>query len=409
MSRWISQNLSLFLLALLLAFFFWAVATESEDPTQVRTFTTPIPVEIRDLNEDMAAYGAENTRVRVEIRAPRSVWENLRAEDIHAYIDLSDAPTGTVEVPVQIGLGVSPASITNITPQAVEVTVERIAEKEVAVTTRVEGTPALGYLVRETEIAPTVIRVRGPETQVSGVTEARIDISIEGRQSDLRSDYVPRLINENGNTVADLEIVPSSVTVHVAIAQWLNTRDVPVNPTLVGQPAFGYRIANIEIEPQLVTVWGRSDLLNTNATLQTEPIDYEGITQTLQTSVTLRLPAGLQLLTGRPDVTVTLTVEAIRSGLTLEITPTVKGLQPNLEADIEVDYIIVILSGPISAMEQLSEDDVKVVLDLNGLRPGDYSLIPQITVPNEITIENTFPEKVPVKIEVAQQTEESFE
>jgi YbbR domain-containing protein len=409
MSRWISQNLSLFLLALLLAFFFWAVATESEDPTQVRTFTAPIPVELRDLNEDMAAYGAENTRVRVEIRAPRSVWDNLRVEDIHAYIDLSDVPTGTLEVPVAIELAVSPATVTNVTPQTVGLTVERIAEKEITVSTQVEGRPALGYLVRETEIAPTAVRVRGPETQVRDVVEARIDVSIEGRQSDLRSDFVPKLIKENGDLVSDLEIVPGSVTVHVAIAQWLNTRDVPVNPTLVGQPAFGYRIANIEIEPQVVTVWGRSDLLNSNATLQTEPIDYEGITETLQTSVTLQLPAGLQLLAGRPVVTVTLSVEAIRSGLTVEITPTVQGLQSGLAADIEVDYIIVILSGPISAMEQLNANDVTAVLDLSGLRSGDYSLIPQITVPNEITVENTFPEKVPVKIETAPDTEGTFE
>ncbi len=409
MSRWISRNLSLFLIALLLAFFFWAVATESEDPTQVRTFATPIPVEIRDLNEDMAAYGAEDARVRVEIRAPRSVWDNLRAEDIRAYIDMSDAVTGTMEVPVEIRLAVSPASVTNITPQIIEVTVEHIAEKEVTIRTQVDGRPALGYMVRETEIAPTMVRVRGPETQVRRVMEGRISISIEGRQSDLRSDYVPTLVNEDGDVISDLEIVPGSVTVHVAIAQWLNTREVPINPTLVGQPAFGYRIANIEIDPQVVTVWGRSDLLNANATLQTEPIDYEGITQTLQSSVTLRLPSGLQLLTGQPVVTVTLSVEAIRSGVTLEITPTIEGLQPNLQADIEVDYIIVILSGPISAMEQLGTTDVTAVLDLSGLRPGDYSLIPQIDVPNEITIENTFPEKLPVKIELAPDTDDSFE
>jgi YbbR domain-containing protein len=166
MSRWVSQNLSLFLMSLLLAFFFWAVATESEDPTQVRTFATPISIEIRNLGEDISAYGAENTRVRVEIRAPRSVWDNLRAEDIRAYINLSDVQTGTIEVPVQVALAVSPASITNITPETIEITIERIAEKEVPVRTQVDGRPALGYLARETEIAPTIVRIRGPQTQV---------------------------------------------------------------------------------------------------------------------------------------------------------------------------------------------------------------------------------------------------
>ena len=33
MTRWIRENLGIFFLSLILAFFFWAVATEAEDPT----------------------------------------------------------------------------------------------------------------------------------------------------------------------------------------------------------------------------------------------------------------------------------------------------------------------------------------------------------------------------------------
>lgn len=398
MSRWISQNFSLILISLLLAFFFWAVATESEDPTELRTFANPIPVEIRNLSEDMTTYGAENTRVRVEIQAPRSVWNNLQAENIEAYIDMSDVATGTFKIPVQINLSAAPATITDVIPKDIEITAERIAEREVKVTIAVDGIPALGFVSRQTEIAPTAIRIRGPASQVHRVTEARINISIEGRQTDLRSDYTPALLDENGEKVSGLEIVPGSVTVHVPIVQWLNTRDVPVNPTLVGQPAFGYRIANIRIQPQIVTVWGRADVLNSSGTLQTEQINYEGITQTLQTTVTLQLPSGLQLLSAEPFVTVTLNVEAIRSGLTLEITPTIEGLLPSLEAEVEVDRVVVVLSGPISAMGQLGVENVKPVLDLSNLREGDHNVTPQIQVPPEITVENVFPEKIPVRI-----------
>lgn len=409
MSRWISQNLSLFLLSLLLAFFFWAVATEAEDPTQVSTFPTPVPVEVRGLGEDVTAYGADNVRVRVEVRAPQSVWGNLRGEDIEAYIDLTDVETGTVEVPVHVELDAGPASVTGVTPQNIELTVERIADKEVPVRTEIEGSTALGYMAREPEIAPQTVRVRGPESQTRQVTAVLIEASIGGRQSDLREDFVPTPIDENGEPVTQVEVIPESVTVFISITQWLNTRDVPVSPNLVGQPAPGYRVSNVILDPQVVTVWGRAELLASTTTLQTEQISLEGITQTLETTVSLQIPNGLQLLNARPVVTVTLPVEAIRSGLTLEITPTTRGLDPALIATVNMDAVIVILSGPLSTMETLDPEDVEIVLDLTDLRPGEYNLEPEVEVPAEVDVERIIPEEVPVEIEARPQTDEIFE
>lgn len=398
MSRWIAKNLSLMLLSLLLAFFFWAVATEAEDPTSTSTFNAAIPVEIRGLPEGMTTYGAESARVRVEIQAPKSVWDQLQADDIVAFVDLSDGQTGTIRVPVQAIVGLEPSTIASVTPKEIELTVERIAETEVGVTVRVQGDPAMGYTARIAEVAPQSVRVRGPESKVSQVVGTLVEITIAGRQNDLRSDFEPVAIDTNEAEVSLVEIIPKSVTVHVPIMQWLDTRDIPVNPSLVGQPAPGYRIADLTIDPQILTVYGRSDVLASTTTLQTEPIDYEGITQTLQTTVPLRLPTGLFIFSAQSTVTVTLTVETIRSGLTLEVAPTIRGLAPSFTATIGLDTVIVILSGPLASMEALDLASVEVILDVKGLSLGDYTITPEIKLPSDIEIENITPQAVPVKI-----------
>ncbi|MCU0521094.1 MAG: CdaR family protein, partial [Anaerolineae bacterium] len=148
MSRWLAKNLSLMLLSLLLAFFFWAVATEAEDPTSTRVLGSAIPVEIRGLPDGMTTYGAESARVRVEVQAPRSVWDQIQADDIDAYVDLSNGLTGKIRVPVQAFLALEPSTITSITPREIELTVEAIAEKEVGISVRVQGNPALGFTAR---------------------------------------------------------------------------------------------------------------------------------------------------------------------------------------------------------------------------------------------------------------------
>ncbi|HQE99351.1 MAG TPA: hypothetical protein PLG06_06405, partial [Anaerolineae bacterium] len=69
MGHRLGQTLSLAALSLVLAFFFWAVATETSDPTEERAYPDAIPIEVRGVPEDrMAAYGAENSKARVVLR-----------------------------------------------------------------------------------------------------------------------------------------------------------------------------------------------------------------------------------------------------------------------------------------------------------------------------------------------------
>ncbi|MCU0520208.1 MAG: CdaR family protein, partial [Anaerolineae bacterium] len=319
-------------------------------------------------------------------------------EDIDAYVDLSNGLTGKIRVPVQAFLALEPSTITSIAPREIELTVEAIAEKEVGISVRVQGNPALGFTARSPEVAPQSVRIRGPESRVSQVVGALAEVTIADRQSDLRTDYEPVAIDVNEAVVSLVETIPKSVTILVPILQWLDTRDIPVNPSLVGQPAPGYRVADLEIDPQILTVYGRSDVLASTTTLQTEPINYDGITQTLQVSVPLRLPMGLFVFSAQSTVTVTLTVETIRSGLTLEVTPTIRGLGPNLTATVGLDTVLVILSGPMASMEALDPIAVEVILDVKGLSLGDYTITPEIELPADIEIENITPQAVPVKI-----------
>ena len=50
MNRWLGRNLSSLFLSLLLAFFFWAVATEAKDPTLDAPFGSSIPIEATGLD-----------------------------------------------------------------------------------------------------------------------------------------------------------------------------------------------------------------------------------------------------------------------------------------------------------------------------------------------------------------------
>jgi YbbR domain-containing protein len=401
MSRWLARNLGLLLLSLVLAFFFWAVATEAKDPTQEAPFISSIPIETTGLDEGMLAYEMNGSRVRVELRAPQSVWETLSADDFRAYIDLSEVTTGTLTVPIKVDVQVSPVQVLKIIPPEVTLTIEHIAEKEITVTTHLEGTPLFGFRADEPEVVPQTVRVRGPASWVAKVTQAQVTISVQGQQSDVRGDYQPVLLDENEDTIANVESIPKAVTVNAPVSPLGYVRDLAVTVAWEGQPASGYRIANLVVDPQLVKVYGRVEVVRSApGYLLTQPVSLDALTQSLTTTVALQMPEGLSLISPpRPYVTVSLTIEAIQSGLTLAVTPTLRGLSPDMNATANVENVVLILSGPLAVMEQLQAKDVKVVLDLTNLMPGDYNIIPVVDVPKGVVIQNVIPESISVRVQ----------
>ncbi len=404
MSRRIFSNLGLFLFSLLLAFFFWAVATESEDPTKLDTLVSSVEVETEGLAEDRVTYDVGPTRVLVTVRAPTSIWNNLRAEDFHAYIDLSDTPTGTLEVPIQVELRSEPSEvieIREISPKTVQLTVEKRVEQDVPVSVNIQGTPAVGFVMEAHEVVPETVRVRGPQSFVQQVVKAQVVVAVNDKQGDVRSDYQPTPLDENDNPVPQVEIAPKTVTVNVPIEPLGYLRDLAVTPALQGQPAPDYRVSNLVVKPPVVKVFGPPEAVRkTSGYLQTQPINLTGITRSITTPIALQIPEGLTVVDPpRPTVSVTLKIEVIRSGLTLEVTPTIRGLSESLSATVELETIVVILNGPLSIMETLdTQEDIQLNLDLTGLDPGDYSILPEITVPSQVVIENVIPEAVPVQI-----------
>lgn len=411
MSRWISQNLSLFIISLLLAFFFWAAATEAEDPTRTDMFSAQVPVEVTGLQEDMISYNTDASRVRVELKAPESVWQTLSVEDFTASIDVSDVGTGTVSVPVHVLVSQQPAEVTDVNPPEIKLTLERIAEKEVPVEVVVQGTPAIGFEADTPTVVPQMVRVQGPESLVMKVTKTQVFVSINEQGSNVRSDFTPLPVDQDEKSIAEIDVIPKSVTVNVPIWQLGYIRDMAVTVSLEGQPAPGYRIANLVVEPPVVKVFGQINVVReAPGYLQTQPINLEGITQSLTSLVALQMPEGLSVFfPSRPEVTATLTVEVIRSGLTLEVTPTIKGLRGDLTTAVGVESVVLILSGPLTIMENLGSTDVELVLNLVNLTPGDYTIVPVVTVPEDVVIENIIPEAVPVKIEPRQEIDDIFE
>lgn len=400
----VGEALSLALFSLLLAFFFWVVATETQDPMIERPYRSTIPVEIRNVPEGMMTYGAEDAEVQVVLRAPESLWDILQAPlgDIEAYVDLTGAEPGELSVPVQVDIQRRPTQVVSISPSEVSLTLELVAQLEVPVEVRLQGTPALGFVTRAPSFVPRTVTVSGPQSLVSETVRALVKVSVDESRETLRESLQPVPVDEVGNEVEGLDLSPRAVTVEVPVEQLGNIRDLAVHVVLIGQPAPGFRVGSVEKEPPSVAVSGRRDVVQSlPGYISTEPIDLDSVNESFTTTVGLQSPDGVSVLTA-PQVLVSVNIEPLESTLTVELTPEIQGLPPGYTVTVQPETVQVVVRGPFATVGQVNAAEITGVLNVADLSVGEHTVPLQISLPDEaLKVEGVIPQSSLV-VEIAE-------
>ncbi len=398
--RWLWSNLGLLILSLALSLLIWATAVEQENPTVEQAFPAPIPVSMTYPPEGMIAYGQTDARVSVVLRAPQSVWSSLRAEDIRAVVDLNGLKPGTHYLPIQVQVNLKPSQVRRVEPATLLVHLELVEQAEVPVRVRLEGNTPIGYVARPPETEALTATVRGPASLVAQVVEVRAVVSVEGRRADIDGEFDLRPYDAQGKEVPYITVTPSRIAVHVAVEQLSGFRDLAVTARLQGQVAPGYRISGITVDPPVVTVYGAPEIIaQIPGYLETELLNLDNTKENLEVRLPLKTPEGVSLLMPEPVVVVRVNVVPIEGSATFRRPVEIQGLTPGLTATIAPQEVEVILNGPLPVLEELRPEDVRVLVDLFGLAPGQYSLEPQIVVtPQGLTVAAVLPATVQVEI-----------
>ena len=405
--RGILSNLSSALLAVFLAVVVWVVAMYEKAPPRTQVFPTPIPLKILNLSPDLVITGTTPTEVRLRVRALSTSWDGLRPTSFEATVDLQGLEAGVHEVPVVAKAADKAVAILDVEPARFTLTLEPVAERKVRVRAKVldEESIPLGYVSRTPVVEPEQVTIRGPQTSVSQVTEAVLEISLKSARETVTRQDAPTLLDSAGNKVQGVTVTPAAVVVKVVIERQVGYRDVTVRANPRGAPAAGYWISNIKVEPIMVTVYGRQSVIDElPGYLDTEPIELGKATQDVIKRVALALPEGVLVLgdgAGREGILVQISIQPLLGGQTVHRELRLQNLRPGLRATASPQSVDVILSGPMPALQALQPEDVQVVLDLARLGRGTHKVAPRVVLPDGAGLElkSIVPDIVEVTIE----------
>ena len=398
MGRRFWDYLGTFLVALALAILVWIIALNEVNPIQEKAFGQPVPISLINTPPNMILTGNVVNRATVTIRAPQQVWLTLSAQQIQVTADLGGLGPGTRSVKLQATDNADSAEVTNTDPLSITVTLEQNESRVCPITVQPIGTLALGYAADQTQLTPDQVTLQGPASAVSAVSNCVVRISLDGLRQDFSGPVSALPVDASGNLVARVAVTPPTVQVKIPINQKQGFRDVAVRPVITGQLASGYQVTNIKVTPPIVTLSSSDPALVQRLAgfVDTIPLDITGASSDVVRRVPLQLLPNVQ---GADSVLVEVNVAAIEYSLTVQRQLELRGLPPGMGATASPDSVDILILGPLPVLDNLGLQDVRVVVDLQGLGPGSYQLTPQVIfLSDQLRAENVLPSQIEVTI-----------
>lgn len=371
-------NFTSLLLSLILAIFIWSVAVRDSDPED--SIQLDVPVQVIGRPAEHTVSGIPDS-VGIGLRGPESAINQLSREDFVAELDLTDVGPGETTVPITVRFDREAIELVWQVPQEATVLIERLVTKEVPVQVDLEGSVARGYVTGETFVDPSTISVSGVASRVEALSEARVTVFLDNPQQDVVVTRRPIFYDQQGNitSVSSLDVSTEQIVVTVPVDQLAGYAAKPIVVNWQGEPAQGYRLLDVSVEPDSVLVTGSPAQLDRLARVQTEPIDISGLRESRTLQVALDLPPGVELDEVQP-VFVDIEIEPILTSSVIRKTPEIRALPEGLTVTLDVDEVRVFLFGPLDKLDSLVENDVRVTVDLFGLDVGEHSLEPDADV-----------------------------
>jgi YbbR domain-containing protein len=207
----ITKNPTLKVISLILAIILWLfVKSTSEGEVGLQ-----IPLEFFHCPSNLMVTQVSADGITVRLVGPLLQLQRLSRNEKKARIDLSSAREGINTFDISPDNFTIPETfkITQISPSAIKVEMDRVIDKVIRVKAVVEGAPAPGYHVTEIVVDPPFLNLQGARSQLKGLQEVLTEeIDISGIRETVKLEVPLR--------IADLSLkegVKNRVTVIVTV------------------------------------------------------------------------------------------------------------------------------------------------------------------------------------------------
>ena len=287
--RDIANKLLAFFLATILWFFVAGDRQEGAGFDEMRHTFNNIPLSWRNLEENLTV---DEMPQYVDITLQGRVTDiaGLTPADLEAYVELSGLEEGRHTVDVIV---VAPPGVTTVRlePSRVELLLEELLTRQMSIEGEITGSPAGGMVVEELNFSPQDVFVKGPNHLVARVDKVLFELDLEGVASDYQANKELKAVDADGEQL-NVDLSPAIVEVNVVVN--LPEKEVEIEPVTTGDPAPGFIISSLSLDPPVVSIRAPSNFLAEIETISTHPVALDGLEVSSSQEVYLDIPEGVE-------------------------------------------------------------------------------------------------------------------
>lgn len=374
------------ILSLLIAIVFWLYVDDKQENTTTQTFND-IPVDFIGAEDALPNRGlmlsdGQNTSLSVTLRGPRTTITSFRQGDVRAQVDLSNINS----------VGTYPRSYTLLYPDNVDrssitqerasryyitVKVDPLYSREIPVSVSVIAPADEKYMyMGESQVEPSSITLSGLAEDVDKVESCRVVVDLTEATGTVSQEMSYELLDVDGNVIEDDGIRVSDRRVMVT-SPVLVTKELPL--TIKPKYAAGAREENVTltVEPSSIMVAGEAASLANIEEIVLGEVDLSAYpSDTDDILLEIKLPAGCINLTGETQqASLSIHYHGLETKSFMVSNISAVGLSAGQRFDPITTFVNVQLRGPAEDLELITEDDIRIVVDLTEFaNNGSYTI-----------------------------------
>lgn len=392
MDKWLSHPTSLKIISVIVGLLLWAVVHIDPD-TSPQTVTSnndtktieASVVTIVGLDKDKYVLTAmEPTVVRLNVQGKLSdLFKASSVDDYIVKVDLKDAKAGIQELPLTVSLPKG-IQLVEMSPRIVTVQLDEILTKPFELQVVTEGKPADGYVVGEsTIIAPTTgVQVTLPKDDMGRVGLVATEISVEGADETVGMKRAKVIVyDKDGIEMTDAVISPETVQVEVKVTPPF--KSLPLQVGYTGTLPDGLSLVSVKPAVDQVTVYGEQKVLDGLQVYDGVVLDLSNVKQSGSIQVKTEPIDGIKAIDpGEISIEIVVAPNNKRTftGLPVKIEGLASGSSAVIRSPADGKFNLTV-SGAESVLSALKAEEISIIANVEGLKPGVHAVTLQVDVP----------------------------
>lgn len=378
-------------LSLLVAFaMWWYVITAVSPGSKQHYYNIPVVLEgeaILTTDRGLMITAQSANTVNLELSGNRTDLSKVNSSNITVKADVSRIyEPGTHSISYVVTYPGNVASnafvLETKTPEKLTLTVERRVSKDVPVEVKWIGAAPEGFMSdRENRVLDyPYININGPESVVSEIAKATIEVDLNEQRESISQDYVYTLCNADDEPVDSRLIVTNAEEVHLEV-KIQRVRDLPLAVVLVDGGGAKASNVDVKLNVESIRVSGSEtalDLLGDKLVVGT--INLAELINDSVLRFNINLPEGVTNLTGAAEVEASVKLTGLSTKeFSLQKKIVCINIPEGMDVELITETLVLVVRGPSAQIAKLTADNFTVTVDFSGAEVGTSTFRAVIT------------------------------